>query len=270
MTAVWSWADLGDHSLQKYNVKQYWLLLSVLSVRKFNPEWKRLFVVDDTTYKFICKHNWCDLWDEIRVIDFTDTEYGNLYNINIYSWPKIYSYGIVNDDMIAIDIDIVFIDRCVIKDMNRIGGKLYDHVNDFNVNNAGPLINLSCKWNDIQIVQDIIKNADGFNILKNTDLCLIGSPVYCPKHLCKSVQNILSYIIDIEAIFNGILPHDTYFELEEEWPISKIGHDNGGLWEIDDTVYKHGYTSQAYETINSGISKPEAILGINVFEKYMN
>ena len=57
MTVVWSWADLGDHVLEKHNVKQYWLILSVLSVRKFNPEWRRVFVVDKETYDFINSKN---------------------------------------------------------------------------------------------------------------------------------------------------------------------------------------------------------------------
>lgn len=269
MTAVWSWADLGDHSLQKYNIRQYWLLMSVLSVNKFNPTWKRLFIVDQITYDFIKSRNWDTLWDEIKIIDFKNTEYGNLYNINIYSWPKIYSYGLIDDDVIVIDIDIVFIDTCKIIDHNKIGGKFYDHINDFNINYVGPMANLSYKEDILTHIQNHIKHVEGFNILNMNDICLVGSPIYCPKHLRKKVQNILRYIIDVEKIFGGLVPDDCHCELEEEWPIAKIGHDNGGLWQIDDTTYRHGYTSQAYETIYEGFSKPESIIGENIFEKYI-
>ena len=43
MTVVWSWADLGDHVLEKHNVKQYWLILLVLSFRKFNSRYRYSF-----------------------------------------------------------------------------------------------------------------------------------------------------------------------------------------------------------------------------------
>lgn len=269
MTCVWAWADLGNHALQTYNIRQYWLIMSVLSIKKFNPEYKRVFFVDEVTYNFLYLKNWICLWDEVNIIDFTNTEYGNLYNIQLYSWPKIYSYGLVDDDILMLDIDIVFMNKFNIIDKNRIGGKLYDHINDFLVNCTPPVANLSYKWEQLENIQDNIIYQDTFRKLTQSDQCIVGAPIYCPKKLNKKIQSIINHIIYVENIYGGLLPNDTHCELEEEWLIAQIGHNNGGIWEIDDSKYKHGYTSQASYNINNGWEAPENILNEQVFEKYI-
>ena len=156
MTCVWAWADLGNHALQTYNIRQYWLIMSVLSIKKFNPEYKRVFFVDEATYNFLYSKNWICLWDEVKIIDFTNTEYGNLYNIQLYSWPKIYSYGLVDDDILMLDIDIVFMDKFNIIDKNSSSISLGKKV-DFNLLISSipkSMINEKCFNDDILSIKD--------------------------------------------------------------------------------------------------------------------
>ena len=150
-----------------------------------------------------------------------------------------------------------------------MGGKFYNHIDDFYINVPTNIINLSHKWNDIETVQNAIKHVEGYNKLNQTDICLVGSPIYCPKYLTKLVQNVIKYIFEIESIYDGILPNETFYELEEEWPITKIGLDNGGIWNIEQSSYIHGYMSYERKNIDKGIKEAECILGEDVFNKYI-
>ena len=269
MTCVWAWADLGNHTLQFFNIRQYWLIMSVLSVKKFNPNWKRVFFVDKQTYDFLNSKKWIYLWDEVNIVDFKNTEYGNLYDISIYSWPKIYSYGLLDDDILIMDVDIVFVKKMGITDFKKIGGNLYNHMDDFISDyNSDGYSNLSHKWDYIDLVQSKIIDGD-YEKLKPTSICIIGSPIYCPKHLNKKVQQILNHIIRVENIYGGLLPFDTYQALEEEYPIAQIAVDNGGFWQIDTSCYKHGYISEAFFDIHNGYDEPERLLNEPVFKKYI-
>ena len=269
MTVVWSWADLGNHDLQKFNIKQYWLLMSVLSVKKFNPDWKRVFFIDNETYKFLKEKNWTQLWDEVNVVDFHNTEYGDLYDIYIYAWPKIYSYGLVDDDILIVDIDTVFIKEFVIDDFYKISGNAYNHFDDFLIKTK--TCNLQYKWETIDFVQnELYKNGVIDNLMNQFSSCFLGSPIYCPKEYCKDLQRyLITHIQKVEKYFNGICPCDTYQSIEEEFPLYTFAENTTGTGVIDNTQYRHGYTYLANFNIDSGFEKAEKILEIPVFEIYL-
>ena len=183
MTVVWTWADLGDHALEKHNVKQYWLVSSVLSVKKFNPEWRRVFFVDKETYDFIDSKNLIFLWDEVRVIDFKNTEYGNLYNLKLYSWSKIYTYGLIDDDILVLDVDTVFKQKFIIPDTNKVCGPFYNFKETFYFNDFEPH-NVKKKYKFVKYCQYFLKNKGiDYVELSDMDVCITGSPVYVPKGL---------------------------------------------------------------------------------------
>lgn len=270
MTVVWAWADLGDNALQKYSIKQYWLITSVLSVTKFNPDWKKVFVVDQITYDFLEEKGWTTLWDEILIQDFSNTEFGNLYNIKIYSWPKLYSYFLIDDDILVLDIDVVFIKPFEIPDKNMMCGILYNHKNDF-VHKIGGISNLSYKWSFIDEVQKTLErqNIELDFIFSNTDLCVVGSPVYVPKHFNKCVTPIIiKHIQNIENYYCNVTPNDTYQSIEEEFPLAKIGINNGGLKEIKIGTFMHGFINNSKYTISTGLKFIEKLLGIDIYNKY--
>lgn len=270
MTVVWSWVDLGDHCFQNYNVKQYWLLLSVLSVQKFNPKWKRVFVCDEITSNFIKDKGWWKLWDDIKVVDFKNTEYGDLNKINIYSWPKLYAYGLFDDDILMLDIDIVFIKRFIIPNRNIICGKSYNHYDDFKVNNFK--CNLGDKWENTEDVQKYLNTKIDIPRIYQNSSCLQGSPIYCPKHLTKPLQEyLISNVLRIEGCFDPpqVTPNLTFYALEEEFPLAYFAKLNGGFCEINIEQYKHGYIYLNKHNLSCGYRTPEKILGIKVYEKYI-
>ena len=269
MTVVWSWADLGDNTLQRHNIKQYWLLLSVLSVRKFNPEWKRMFVVDERTSDFIKERGWSWLWDDIKIVNFSDTEYGNLYNIHIYSWPKIYSYGLVDDDVLILDIDIMFLKKFVIPDTNKVVGKIYNHCHSFYAKTSKT--NLAGKWKDIDSVQTELYDNDIIEYKMDSDtICYQGSPIYCPRCYTKRLQEyLIEHIQEVESYYNGVCPFDTYQSIEEEFPLSQFARTHTGIGSVDNSSFRHGYVYDAVFNVSSGFSKAEEILNIPVFENYL-
>lgn len=269
MTVIWSWADLGDNSLQQYNIKQYWMLLSVLSVKKFNPGWKRVFVVDEQTSIFLKERGWDILWDEIKMVDFSDTEYGNLYNIHIYSWPKIYSYGLVDDDVLILDIDIMFLKEFIIPDTNKVIGKIYNHCHSFYAKTMKT--NLGGKWYDIDTVQTELYNNDIIEYKMDSDtICYQGSPIYCPRRYTKMLQGyLIEHIQEVESYYNGLCPLDTYQSIEEEFPLSQFARTYTGIVSFDNKCFRHGYVYDAVFDVSDGFSKAEEILNIPVFEKYL-
>lgn len=277
MTVVWAWADLGNHDLQTYNIKQYWLIMSVLSVKKFNPEWKRVFFVDQITYNFLEHKGWIDFWDKVNVIDFHNTEYGDLYNIKIYSWPKIYSYGLVDDDLLILDTDIVFIKKFEIPDRTKMCGQFYDYHHNMK-NNYGDKksFNFRRVWKNE--MQKNIKELDKYDIALNyrmTDesICLVGSPIYVPKTINKCVaKELLEHIIEVETR-GGLYPHkligECFYAIEEEYPIAAVGKTHVGLYPLNKNMYKHGYCNSCKMNIDNGFKTPEKILNIPVFDMYI-
>jgi hypothetical protein len=268
MTVVWAWADLGNHDLQTYNIKQYWLIMSVLSVRKFNPEWKRVFFVDQETYNFLDDKKWTHLWDEVNVIDFSNTEYGNLYDIKIYSWPKIYSYGLVDDDILILDTDIVFVKKFEIPDRSKICGYTYNHFDD--ISSTPKPYNLQYKWPNININQHVLHiNGVISDLMHQKSNCFLGAPIYCPKQYTKDIQKyLLNHIHNVEKFFGGICPNDTYQSIEEEFPLYTFAKNTTGVEIIDEKQYKHGYTYSANFNIETGYNKPENLLEIPIFKTY--
>lgn len=264
MTVVWAWANLGDNTLKKHNIKQYWLLLSVLSVKVFNPEWKRVFVVDKDTYDFLVERKWDILWDEIKVIDFKHTEFGNLYDIKLYSWPKLYSYGLIDDDMLILDVDCVFVKPFVIPDKEKISGVTYNHKDT--IWYWGDNINLSYKWPYIKEVANVL------NInMRQDSICFQGAPIYVPKGFGKQIQTtLIKNIKKCESVFGGMTPNDTFYAIEEEFPLAEIAVRETGVGYLDTTCFKHGFIYKANRNIIRGFITPERILGINVFEKYLS
>lgn len=276
MTVVWAWADLGNHDLQNYNIKQYWLIMSVLSVKKFNPEWKRVFFVDQVTYNFLSNKNWISLWDEVNVIDFTNTEYGNLYDIKIYSWPKIYSYKLVDDDILILDTDIVFVKKFVIPDTTKMCGQFYNYC--YNIkNNYDDKITFNFRkiWKTEML--KTIAELDRYDIALNyrmTDesICLIGSPIYVPKGLGKYIANeLLEHIHEVETR-GGLCEHKLigpmFYAIEEEYPIASIGKRCVGLYPLNKNMYKHGFCGSCKINIDHGFKIPESIIGIPIFDTY--
>lgn len=270
MTVVWSWANLGNNVLQQYNIKQYWLLLSVLSVAKFNPDWKKVFVTDTDTYNFLVNREWDVLWDEIKVIDFSNTEYGNLYNINIYSWPKLYSYGLIDDDMLIMDIDVVFVKPFQIKDLGKISGRTYNHYHHLKWSNTVSG-NLRHKWDAIDFVQKYLyDNYYCDNMMNQDSICFHGAPVYVPKKYGKQVQQeLLEHVLRVESCYNNITPDETFYAIEEEYPLACIAKKYTGYGFIDIQYYKHGFIFPAQRNIEKGFDAPEKLIGINVFDKYL-
>lgn len=270
MTVLWSWADLGNHSLQLYTIKQYWLLMSVLSVKKFNPEWKRVIVLDNNTAEFLKDKSWDKLWDEVKVVDFSNTEFGDLNNIHIYSWPKLYSYGLIDDDMLILDVDIVFLKRFEIPDRGKICGKPYNHSHFFK-SKKKPM-SLREKWFFIDCVQKMLYNNDVIDEQFEQDsVCLLGAPVYCPKRYGKDLQKFLiDHVTNVESYFNGICPYDTFQSIEEERPLMEFAKQNGGVDFLDDTMYRHGFIYMAHYNLKKGFDAAEEILGIKVFDTYFN
>lgn len=270
MTVVWSWVDLGDHTLQRYNIKQYWLLMSVLSVQKFNPEWKRVFVVDKQTSDFLNKKGWSDLWDDIKVVDFHETEYGDLYNIQLYSWPKIYSYGLIDDDVLILDIDIVFLRNFTIPDTSKVIGRLYNHHHSFVTKTSKA--NLSYKWNDINDTQTILYENEIIEDLMEPDtICYQGAPIFCPKEYTKLLQSyLIEHIRDVESFFNGLSSNETYQAIEEEFPLSQFARKYTGICGFNNRDFRHGYIYNANTNIDCGFHSAETIIGIPIFEKYLN
>jgi hypothetical protein len=269
MTVVWAWSDLGNHTFQKHNIKQYWLLMSVVSVKKFNPDWKRVFLTDEITATFIEERGWTNLWDEVIVKDFTNTEYGNLYDIKIYSWPKLYSYGIVDDDILVLDIDIVFTSPFVIDNPSQISGAIYNHYDDFLIKTAES--NLRWKWNDIDCIQkELYKNGVIDDMMEQKTMCYIGAPIYCPRKYTKALQSyILNHIQKVEKYYGDVAPNGTFYSIEEEFPLSQFARNNTGMGIIDRKYYRHGYVYEAKYDLTDGFEKAELILGESVFEKYL-
>ena len=273
MTVVWSWADLGDHVLEKHNVKQYWLILSVLSVRKFNPEWRRVFVVDKETYDFINSKNLISLWDEVKIIDFKNTEYGNLYNLKLYAWPKIYSYGVVDDDILILDIDIVFKQKFIIPDKNKVCGQFYNFSQSFYLSDEKEH-DIKNNFKFVKYCQYFLKSIGiEFKELSDSDTCITGSPVYIPKGLGSIFQKeILNNFYKLENIDNPFYQLNLFevrWVLEEEYPIAYLGEQYGGICCIDKDIYFHRFTSNFNYSIIEGVSTIEDILEIPVFEEYI-
>ena len=275
MTVIWAWADLGNHSLQNFNIRQYLLIASVLSVKKFNPEWKRVFVVDNITYEFIKTKGWIDLWDEIKITNFHNTEYGNLYNINIYSWPKIYSYGVINDDDILIlDIDIVFLKKFEIPDKTKVCGHFYDFNHYIKQSLDKKALTIRNLWIYADECQKYLEYI-GYNeyIFKQDSICLTGAPVYIPKGLGKYISNeLINHIINIEKIHNNEFKYNlskVFYAIEEEYPLAKISKACKGICCFDKSMYKHSYINNACFSITSGLKKAEELLGIQIYEKYI-
>lgn len=276
MTAVWAWADLGDNCLQQYNIRQYWLLMSVLSVKKFNPDWKRVFIVDQITYDFIVSRSWQILWDEIKVINFKNTEYGDLTKISIYSWPKIYSYGLIDDDMLVMDIDIVFLKPFEIPDRNKVCGQYYNFMNYITNRADEPAFNMRGHW---PAVIRAFKFMDKYNLglnyrFEQDTVILVGSPIYIPKGLGKYIQTeVLEHIIEVETLDNRydnkLISGDVFWAIEEEYPITEICKRCKGICCLNRNLYRHGFTNSCYWNIDSGFPKPEALLEIPVYEKYL-
>lgn len=277
MTVVWAWADLGNHDLQTYNIKQYWLIMSVLSVRKFNPEWKRVFFVDQETYNFLDEKKWTHLWDEVNVIDFSDTEYGNLYDIKIYSWPKIYSYGLVDDDILILDTDIVFVKKFEIPDRSKMCGHYYDYIHNLknNYDDKGTF-NFRYVWKNEMI--NVLNELDRYDISLNyrpteESICLIGSPIYVPKGLGKYIsKEVLEHIHEVETrggLFSHELIGPTYYCIEEEYPIAAIGKRCVGLCSLNKNMYKHGFCYKCKVDTDHGFKIPETILDIPVYDMYI-
>jgi hypothetical protein len=273
MTVVWSWADLGDHALEKHNVKQYWLISSVLSVRKFNPEWKCVFFVDEVTYNFINSKDLISLWDEVRVVDFKNTEYGNLYNLKLYSWPKIYTYGLIDDDILVLDVDTVFKQKFIIPDVNKVCGPFYNFTETFYFNNFEPH-NVKKKYKFVKYCQYFLKNTGiDYVELSDMDVCITGSPVYVPKGLGDIFQKeILDNFIKLENIDDQYFQlnlSEVRFALEEEYPIAYLGKQYCDICNIDSYQYFHRFTSNFNYSIIEGLSEVEEILEIPVFDKYI-
>jgi hypothetical protein len=246
------------------------LLLSVLSVKKFNPSFKCVFFVDDITYQFLKEKKWIDLWDEVKVIDFKNTEYGDLTKIHIYSWPKLYSYGLVDDDILVMDIDVVFVKPFNIENKNMIYGKIYNHSHYFKLKKKS--ITLRHKWYNISYIQDMLYENDVVDEKMEQDtICLQGSPIYCPKQYTKTLQSfMIDRVKEIESFFNGVCPNDTYQSIEEEYPLALFAKTYaGGFCAIDISCYQHGYVNLAKYEMEKGFKQPEEILGINVFDKYL-
>jgi hypothetical protein len=268
MTVLWSWADLGNHSLQLYTIKQYWLLMSVLSVKKFNPEWKRVIVLDNITADFLKEKSWDELWDEVKVVDFSNTEFGDLNNIHIYSWPKLYSYGLIDDDVLVLDVDIVFLKKFEIPDRDIICGKPYNHSHFFKAKKKA--ISLRHKWHFIDYVQNLLYNNDIIDERFEQDsVCLLGAPIYCPQKYAKDLQEyLITHVNNVESHFNSVCPYDTFQSIEEERPLMEFAKKTGGVGFLDDTMYRHGLIYAAHYNLEKGFDVAEDILGIKVFDTY--
>lgn len=278
MTVIWAWADLGNHALQNYNIKQYWLIMSVLSVKKFNPEWKRVFVVDNITSEYIKSKKWDSLWDEIRIVDFHNTEYGDLYNIKIYSWPKLYSYGLIDDDILILDTDIVFLKEFDIPDRTKMCGQFYNYIHFTKQNSTTPQEKMTSLRNNWCKVERVFKKFEFYNIcsdyiFEQSDICLVGAPIYVPRGLGKIVQQeVLEHIIECETLggrttFNIV--KDVFFAIEEEYPIAHVGKKYAGLCCISRKGYRHGFCGSCKLNLEEGFEKPEKILGMPVFDLYI-
>ena len=273
MTVVWTWADLGDRALEQYNVKQYLLILSAISVKKFNPEWKRVFFVDKETYDFINSKNWIPLWDEVKIIDFKNTEYGDLYNLKLYSWPKIYTYGLVDDDMLILDIDIVFKQKFILPSTVNVCGQFYNFSQSFYLSD-GKEHSVKNKYKFIKYCQYFLKSIDVDYIeLTDENTCITGSPVYIPKGLGSVFQKeILDNFYKLENInypnFQLNLS-EVRWALEEEYPIAYIAARYGNVYCIDNNQYLHNFTSNLNYSILEGFSEIEDLLGVPVFDEYV-
>lgn len=277
MTVVWAWAELGDNVLQNYNIRQYWLIMSVLSVKKFNPDWKRVFVVDKSTYEFILNKGWINLWDEVIVENFSDTEFGNLYDIKIYSWPKIYSYGLIDDDILILDVDIVFLKPFVIPERDKMCGQFYNFYHFCHNHADSPSFSLRDNWKHVCKAFELMDKYDiGLNYrFEQDDIILIGSPIYVPKDIGKYIQTeVINHIKELETLgFSKqeyrLINRNCFWVIEEEYPIAEIGKRCKGLACLNRNLYRHGFTNSANFNINKGYEKPEKLLEIPVFELYI-
>lgn len=273
MTVVWSWADLGDHALETHNVKQYLLALSAISVKKFNPEWRRVFFVDKETYDFIDSKNMISLWDEVKIIDFKNTEYGDLYNLKLYAWPKIYSYGLIDDDILILDIDIVFRQKFIIPDMDKVCGQFYNFSQTFYLNEEEEHT-VKHKFKFVKYCQYFLKSAGiDYNEISESDICITGSPVYIPKGFGSIFQKeIINNFYKLENIDNSYFQlnlSEVRWALEEEFPIAYLGKQYCDICCIDKNQYFHKFTSNLNHSIIEGFSNIEELLEIPVFDEYI-
>lgn len=272
MTVVWSWADLGDHVLNQYDIKQFYLISSVLSVKKFNPEWKRVFFVDEETYDFIDSIGLVSLWDEVKIIDFKNTEYGNLYELKLYSWPKIYTYGLIDDDILVLDIDVVFKQKFIIPDKNKVCGQFYNFSQTFNVNGVDKYVIKKFKF--VKYCQCFFKKSDiDYPEISKDDICITGSPVYIPKGLGVIFQKeIINTFYKLENIADSHFQlnlSEVSWALEEEFPIAYFGKKYRGICCIDRKQYLHGFiTTFTFPHIEKQM-EIEKLLEISVYDDYI-
>jgi hypothetical protein len=218
----------------------------------------------------VCLKGWDSLFTGIKVVDFTNTEYGNLYDIHLYARSKLYSYGLIDDDMIVLDIDVVFVKPFVIKDKDKISGRPYNHYHHYK-HSPKKSLNLRDKWRFIDIHQQHINDC-GYNMyhMEQHSLCYQGSPLYIPKGYGKFIQSeIIDHIKNVESIYNGLVPDYSFYAIEEEFPLAEIAKRLTGYGFVDTSCYKHGFIYRAQRNITKGFDVPESMLGINVFEKYL-
>jgi len=90
-----------------------------------------------------------------------------------------------------------------------------------------------------------------------------------PKHFNKCITPIIiKHIQNIENYYGGVTPNDTYQSIEEEFPLAKIGINNGGLKEIKIDTFMHGFINNSKYDISIGLRPVEKLLGIDIYNKY--
>jgi hypothetical protein len=107
-------------------------------------------------------------------------------------------------------------------------------------------------------------------MMEQDSICLQGAPIYVPKGYGKYIQQeMIDHVKTIEKYYNDVTPNNTFYALEEEYPLAYIAKKCTGIGFLDLSCYRHGFIFPATYNIDHGFETPEKIIGINVFEKYL-
>lgn len=122
---TWAVVPARKSVLHNYPVSQHALLCSALSIKKWYPEARTRFLVDQDTYNLLEEKNWLDLWDSVEIIDFPAENPGFK---QYYAYPKLYTYRFIENPTIILDAETVVSRRLELDNSTRVLGPRWNYM----------------------------------------------------------------------------------------------------------------------------------------------
>lgn len=171
-----------------------------------------------------------------------------------------------------LDIDVVFKQKFIIPDKNKVCGQFYNFSQTFNVNGVDEYIIYKFKF--VKYCQCFFKNSGiDYPEISEEDICICGSPVYIPKGLGVIFQKeIINNFYKIENIKDECFQKnlsEVHWALEEEFPIAYLGKKYRDICCVDRKQYLHGFiTTYTFPHIEKQM-EIEKLLEISVYDDYI-